>query len=271
MKNHFTPLRSAALLACVLGITLGTTADVHADIYQYVDKSGVVHFSNNPKAKSGKFKLYLKTQDKQKKRSNVKAVLPSDKSLERFTRYDRWIRQAAILYQLPVELLRAVIMVESNYDPRATSSVGAQGLMQLMPETAQRMEVRDSYDPRENIFGGARYLRILANLFNGDLQLTVAAYNAGEGAVVKYNGVPPYHETQDYVVKVLTFYQRYRLQRDPVQASRSYLCEKKPPCKEWLFRLDLAGLENDYCNSRRAACAASLTMASTSFGSAQRF
>ena len=95
------------------------------------------------------------------------------------------IREAATLYQIPEELVRAVIKVESDYDPRAVSRVGAQGLMQLMPETAQRMQVKDSMDPRENILGGVRYLRVLANMFNGDLQLTVAGYNAGENAVVE--------------------------------------------------------------------------------------
>src|SRR4029077_18999062 len=104
--------------------------------------------------------------------------------------------------------------VESGYDAAAVSSVGARGLMQLMPDTAERMQVRDIFDPRENIFGGVRYLRILANLFNGDLQLTLAGYNAGEGAVTKYGGIPPYAETQDYVVRVLDYYQRYRASRE---------------------------------------------------------
>jgi len=82
--------------------------------------------------------------------------------------------------------------------------------MQLMPETAERMQVRDVFDPRENIFGGVRYLRVLANLFNGDLELTLAGYNAGEGAVMRHGGIPPYDETQEYVVRVLTYYRQYR-------------------------------------------------------------
>jgi soluble lytic murein transglycosylase-like protein len=97
----------------------------------------------------------------------VSAVMPSDGSVDRFTRYDMWIRQAATLYQIPEELVRAVIKAESDYDPRALSPVGATGLMQLMPETAMRMQVRDIQDPRENIFGGVRFLRVLANAFNG--------------------------------------------------------------------------------------------------------
>jgi soluble lytic murein transglycosylase-like protein len=113
-------------------------------------------------------------------------------------------------------------MVESNYDPRAVSQTGAQGLMQLMPETALRMQVRDAFDPRENIFGGTRYLRVLANMFNGDLTLTVAGYNAGEAAVVRYAGIPPFEETQGYVTRVLTYYRRYRTMGDPALASRAY-------------------------------------------------
>src|SRR6185312_14195980 len=129
------------------------------------------------------------------------------------------IREAATLYQIPEELVRAVIKVESDYDPRAISRAGAQGLMQLMPETAQRMQVRDVMDPRENILGGVRYLRVLANMFNGNLQLTLAGYNAGENAVVKHGGIPPFDETEDYVVKVLAYYRRYRDLRDVVAAS----------------------------------------------------
>ena len=91
--------------------------------------------------------------------------------------------------------------------------------MQLMPETAQRMQVRDVMDPRENILGGVRYLRVLANMFNGDLQLTLAGYNAGENAVVRAVGIPPIDETEDYVARVLSYYRRYRETRDPVAAS----------------------------------------------------
>jgi soluble lytic murein transglycosylase-like protein len=147
------------------------------------------------------------------------AVSPSDASPERYNRYNVVIREAATLYQIPEELVRAVIKVESDYDPRAVSRVGAQGLMQLMPDTAQRMQVRDILDPRENILGGVRYLRVLANMFNGNLQLTLAGYNAGENAVVKHGGIPPFDETEDYVVKVLAYYRRYRESRDVVTAS----------------------------------------------------
>ncbi|HMI86791.1 MAG TPA: lytic transglycosylase domain-containing protein [Polyangiaceae bacterium] len=187
-----------------------------ADIYSYVDRDGTVHFTNIP-AGDARYRLYMRSRDGARRRGM--AVAPSDASPERFSRYNEVIREAATLYQIPEELVRAVIKVESDYDPRAVSRVGAQGLMQLMPETAQRMQVRDAMDPRENILGGVRYLRVLANMFNGNLQLTLAGYNAGENAVVKHGGIPPFDETEDYVVKVLAYYRRYRDTRDTVAAS----------------------------------------------------
>jgi soluble lytic murein transglycosylase-like protein len=193
-----------------------------ADIFSYTDAEGVIHFANRS-AGDGRFRLYLKsTAPRGGRRPGVVPFLPSDSSSDRFTRYDEWIRQAAILYQIPEELIRAVIMCESNYDPRAVSPTGAQGLMQLMPETGLRMQVRDAFDPRENIFGGTRYLRVLANMFNGDISLTIAGYNAGESAVVRFAGIPPYDETQGYVTRVLGYYRRYRTLGDPVLASASY-------------------------------------------------
>ncbi|MFO0553391.1 MAG: lytic transglycosylase domain-containing protein [Polyangiaceae bacterium] len=207
-----------ALALLVLGV--GLAPEARADIYSYTDSDGIVHFATNP-AGDGRYSLYVKSTSKRAATSKFKgqAVPPSDRSPDRFTRYDRWIRQAATLYQLPEEFVRAIIKVESDYDPRCVSSAGALGLMQLMPETATRMQVRDPFDPRENIFGGVRYLRILANLFNGDLDLTVAAYNAGEGAVARAGGVPNYPETMDYVVRVRTYYTAYRSTDDIEAAS----------------------------------------------------
>jgi soluble lytic murein transglycosylase-like protein len=129
---------------------------------------------------------------------------------DRYTRYDAFIREAARLYQLPEPFIRAVVKVESDFVPDVVSVDGAMGLMQLMPRTAQNMGVRNPFDPRENIFGGARYLRVLANMFNGDLILTIAAYNAGEGAVIRHRGVPPYDETRRYVENVLRRYYEFR-------------------------------------------------------------
>jgi soluble lytic murein transglycosylase-like protein len=200
---------------------LGGTQTARADIYQWVDADGVVHFTNKT-ANEPKAKLYLKSATPAAPvipgREGAPAWTPQ-RDPSRYTRFDEWIRQAAALYQIPEPLVRAVIKVESDYEPRAVSSAGARGLMQLMPGTADRLQVKDINDPRENIFGGVRYLRILANTFNGDLELTVAAYNAGEESVMKFGGIPPYPETRNYVVKVTKFYRRYRTIADPTDAS----------------------------------------------------
>jgi soluble lytic murein transglycosylase-like protein len=191
-----------------------------ADIYSYTDADGVVHFTNTNRSGDARYKLYLKGAVLPgTPRPGVTPSPPSDKDPARFTRYDEWIRQAATLYQIPEQLVRAVIKVESDYDPRAVSVAGARGLMQLMPDTADRLQVRDIHDPRENIFGGTRFLRILANTFNGDLELTIAAYNAGEDAVIRHGGIPPFAETRDYVVKVTKYYRRYRTIPDVTLAS----------------------------------------------------
>jgi len=116
--------------------------------------------------------------------------------------FDQHIAAATSAYNVSIELVRAIIQVESDFDHLARSSRGAQGLMQLMPATSQRFGVGDPFDPRQNIFGGVQYLRLLLDLFRGDIALVAAAYNSGENAVIRYNGVPPYRETQGYVGKV---------------------------------------------------------------------
>jgi soluble lytic murein transglycosylase-like protein len=123
-------------------------------------------------------------------------------------RYAELIDAAAALYQVSARLIRAVITVESNYRADAVSPVGAAGLMQLMPDTAARYGVADPFDPAANIDAGVRHLAMLLARFGNDLTLTLAAYNAGEGAVLRYNGVPPYPETRRYVEKVLEHYRR---------------------------------------------------------------
>ena len=120
-----------------------------------------------------------------------------------------FIQEASSAYGLPAELIHAVIAVESNYNPRAVSAKGAQGLMQLMPATARRFGAGDAFDPRQNILTGSRYLRWLMDQFKQNMELAVAAYNAGEGAVVKAGyRIPPYAETMKYVPNVLAHYQR---------------------------------------------------------------
>jgi soluble lytic murein transglycosylase-like protein len=217
MKRAMRTVLGMGLLAAFLVVE---PSGARADIYQWVDADGVVHFTNKTST-DPRAKLYLKaaTPAAAQPAGPGAPLWTPQRDPSRYTRFDEWIRQAAALYQLPEQLVRAVIKVESDYEPRAVSSAGARGLMQLMPDTADRLQVKDINDPRENIFGGVRYLRILANTFNGDLELTVAAYNAGEESVMKYGGIPPYAETRNYVVKVTKFYRRYRMIADPAEAS----------------------------------------------------
>jgi len=201
--------------AFVLGALSLVPHSAAADIYTYTDAQGNVHVTSQPtRGKSGtKVEKISSGGGSKKKIRDIMPVMPSDHSPDRHNRYDAWIREGARLYRLPEELIRSVIKCESDFDPRVVSPVGAQGLMQIMPATALRMQVRDAFDPRENILGGARYLRILANTFNGDLELTVAGYNAGEAAVLRYQGIPPYQETQGYVACVVSHYRTFKAAR----------------------------------------------------------
>jgi soluble lytic murein transglycosylase-like protein len=217
----FRPVRIAAA-STVLSL-LSLSAIGSADIFTYTDADGTVHFTNTPGGDK-RYRVYIRGNGWRKAGGasgapGVVPIMPSDHDVARFTRYGEWIRQAAGLYQIPEELVRAIIRCESDYDPRAVSVSGARGLMQLMPDTALLMQVRDIDDPRENIFGGVRLLRVLANEFNGDLELTVAAYNAGDGAVIRAGGIPPFAETRDYVVNVTKYYRRYRSIPDVIDAS----------------------------------------------------
>jgi len=209
-------LTRAATVLTVLAMTVLA----RADIYTYTDADGTVHFTNTPGG-DRRYRLYIRGNGWQRPGTapGVIPIPPSDHDIARYTRYDQWIHAAATLYQIPEQLVRAIIRCESDYDSRAVSVSGARGLMQLMPDTASLMQVRDIDDPRENIYGGVRLLRVLANEFNGDLELTVAAYNAGDGTVIRFGGIPPFAQTRDYVVNVTKYYRRYRSIVDVVEAS----------------------------------------------------
>jgi soluble lytic murein transglycosylase-like protein len=173
-----------------------------ADLYTFVDEQGVVHFTNVPH--DPRYKLVPGTQ-------NTFSAPEAPVVMHRvdINRYDAFIREAATYYSLPFELVKAVVAAESGFEPKAVSPVGAQGLMQLMPATAREMSVSDVFDPKDNIYGGARYLRYLVNLFNGDVRLSVAAYNAGPELVGKRADVPNIEETRTYVKRVMAFYHYY--------------------------------------------------------------
>lgn len=178
---------------------------VTADIYKHVDKHGRVILTDKP-VHDG-FKRLVRTW----KGWEEAKELPGNFNWKRNQRkFDPTIRSVARLYQLPHTLLHAVITAESSYDPNAISRAGAVGLMQLMPETARQYGVSNRRNPKQNIFGGSRYLRYLLKLFNNDLELALAAYNAGEKTVKRYGyRIPPYRETQNYVKKVIEYYKQY--------------------------------------------------------------
>jgi len=172
---------------------------VEADIFKYVDPNGHVYYTDNAAAGSG-YRLIIRTRPKTYAK-DLKSM--SGNKLK----YGELIAKAAERHQVDPKLLHAVIQAESAYNANAVSSAGAVGLMQLMPDTARRYGVSDRGDAEQNIDAGTRYLKDLLAMFNADLKLAVAGYNAGEGAVIKYNRtVPPYPETQNYVQQVLSLY-----------------------------------------------------------------
>ena len=178
-----------------------------ADIYRSLDPNTPTKYTNTLPAE-GRWELYLK-----EKPAPVREAPAYDYrrfAVDSHARYASQIQAAAMANNVEAALIRAVISVESGYNPSAVSKAGAVGLMQLMPETAKRYNVTNRHDPEQNIHGGAEYLRDLLRMFNYDLHLTIAAYNAGEQAVMKYgNRIPPYRETLAYVPKVMKFYKRY--------------------------------------------------------------
>jgi hypothetical protein len=190
---------TAAALTASLFVAEAPSAS--AQIYTRKNAKGVVEATNIPED-PGDYRLaYPKRLGVLIHSPGFKAT-PSTNSM-----YDDLIGAAAALHGVETAFVRAVIQTESQFDARAVSSVGAQGLMQLMPATARRFGVADAFDPRQNIFGGVRYLRWLLDKFGGDVALASAGYNAGENAVVRYGGIPPYKETQGYVRKVVALLQ----------------------------------------------------------------
>ena len=191
-------------LLCLGLFVLPFLAD--ADIYKYVDQHGRVHLTDRPNH-SGYKRLVKTWKGWEEARVDYRSVGQNRK------KFEPTIASAAKAHRLPPALLHAVITAESAYDPNAISSAGAVGLMQLMPGTAQRYGVANRRDPVANVSGGTRYLRDLLDLFDDDLVLAVAAYNAGENAVIQYGRrIPPYQETQTYVRRVLKYYNEYKNQ-----------------------------------------------------------
>jgi soluble lytic murein transglycosylase-like protein len=189
--------------AAVIGfvVVLAATAS-RADIYAFVDAAGVMHYTNVPV--DPRYEFLLATPNERTQSGEAfNPVL-----LARSAQFDSIIEKAASAAAVEPALLRAVIVVESGFNARALSRRGAAGLMQLMPETARRYGARDRFDPQQNIHAGARYLKSLIKRYDNDIQLALAAYNAGEDAVDRCGRcIPPYRETQAYVPKVWRVYQ----------------------------------------------------------------
>lgn len=224
---RFIHLKLAPTLL-ILGVALSWSSQTNADIYIYKNEWGSSLFSDRPIKQAG-FQLMevrradIKGQVKLAKNNLTKGSISKDfDSTDNLaintSRYDREITQLAQSYDVDPALVKAVIHAESHFNPHAVSRVGAQGLMQLMPQTAAMYQVSNPYNPQENISAGCRHLQYLMGKFDS-LDLVLAAYNAGEGTVNQYNGIPPYSETRNYVRKVKQLQASYAKQSSFLQAS----------------------------------------------------
>ena len=182
-----------ALLTLITAVS-----SVHADIYMYIDANGVMHFTNTPTSNEHEYKVYIK------EKTSVSGKFYAT------NKYDHFISDAAEQTGVDSHLLKAMIKAESDFDPRAISRKGAMGLMQIMPENFKMLDLQNPFDPWENIKAGARYFQQLYKRFNGQLALSLAAYNAGPTAVDYYKTIPPYQETEEYVRRVLRYYRTFK-------------------------------------------------------------
>ncbi|MCU0598846.1 MAG: lytic transglycosylase domain-containing protein [Desulfobacterales bacterium] len=203
---------ATALMARILTLLLACwmlfPQSIYAEIYSYVDKNGVMHFTNTPTANKYSSTKYRYIGNEFSRLRYMRISKP-------FTRincnaYDDIIRKACNLHGIKYELIKAIIHAESSFNPNAVSPAGACGLMQLMPDNIEKFNVNDPFDPHENIMAGTKFFRQLLDRYDSDLKLTLAAYNAGPGAVDQYRGIPPYPETEDYVSRVLHYYNNYK-------------------------------------------------------------
>ena len=209
MKGRFTRL------ILLTGVALAASAGpAFADIYSFKDERGVVHFTNIS-GLDNRYKLIRRepgsTAPAPGAATGTPVYMPSQADIQR---YSGIIEATAKAHGVDSALVHAVISAESGYKQNALSRTGARGLMQLMPDTARRYGVQNILDPQENIQGGVKYLRDLLVLFSGNTELAVAAYNAGENAVIRYgNRIPPYAETVNYVPRVLGFYKKFQMRK----------------------------------------------------------
>ena len=212
---------------------LSIPAAAHADLYRYQTSDGEIILTTEPRKDLKLLEVIRNTAPQPASRTKSaassskttsistpsKAPASSQNSAATNSKYDDYITEAAEKYQIPAAFIRAVIKIESNFNPRAVSRVGAMGLMQLMPETARHMQVDDPFDPRQNIMGGTRYLRRLSDRYDGDINLVLSGYHAGPGNVEKAGGIP-FEKTQQYVRNVYGWYLRYKSEEDNKAAGK---------------------------------------------------
>ena len=167
---------------------------VSAEIFRYVDRNGVWHFTN--RKTDSRYRLYVRSSNRT--------------SSEYLAEYGGIVKSASDRFGVDIHFIKAIIKAESGFDQEAVSKKGAKGLMQLMPGTASDMEVLDPHDPEENIVGGTRYFSLLLKRFKNNKTLALAAYNAGPETVENYNGIPPFPETQAFVERVMRYYRSYK-------------------------------------------------------------
>lgn len=173
---------------------------LHADIYMYVDEEGVYNFTDTPPSES--YKLFLKERKPK----------PPEKTNDHSKKYETYIREASRKHGISMPLLKAVMKVESDFNPKAVSKKGAKGLMQIMPQNYELLQIKDPFNPRESIMGGAQYLSQLLDRFDGNVKLALAAYNAGPQTVERSRAIPPIKETIDYVKKIMKYYALFKEQ-----------------------------------------------------------
>jgi soluble lytic murein transglycosylase-like protein len=193
---------SVFIFICSLFLSISESS---ADIYKYEDDEGVLHFTDTPSDR--RFKIFMRDIKKDRQlRTNFRL----SRCVGNPEEFDPIINSCALEFGVDKSLVKAVIHAESGYDPNAISSKGAGGLMQLMPKTAKSLRVANTFDPKDNIRGGVKYLKFLLDTFKGDVPLALAAYNAGLSRVAQYGGIPPFMETRNYVDRVLQYRKSYQ-------------------------------------------------------------
>jgi soluble lytic murein transglycosylase-like protein len=205
LKGYAMAIARCGTLIVFLISLLSVSLVSAADIYKYEDEEGVLHFTDAPT--DHRFKIFMRDI---KKDRQLRTLFKLTRYCGNPAEFEPIINTCALQYGVDKSLVKAVIHAESGYDPNAVSSKGASGLMQLMPKTAESLKVSNSFDPRENIRGGVRYLKFLLDTFKGDVELALAAYNAGLNRVAQYGGIPPFTETRNYVARVLQYKKLYQ-------------------------------------------------------------